>query len=85
MNALVLKTSVRVSVPGVRIPPSPPYYGDRRQKDPIGAERYKLRKAREYLKTDEIALTDAKALAEDFYEDPIVGTPIMRTCEYTWE
>jgi hypothetical protein len=37
--------------------------GDRRRKDPIGAERYKLRKAREYLKTDEIALTGAKSLA----------------------
>lgn len=37
--------------------------GDRRRKDPIGAERYKLRKAREYLKTDEIALAGAKSLA----------------------
>jgi hypothetical protein len=37
--------------------------GDRRRKDPIGAERYKLRKAREYLKTDEIALTGAESLA----------------------
>ncbi len=37
--------------------------GTRGRKDPTGAERYKLRKAREYLKGDEIALAGAKALA----------------------
>jgi hypothetical protein len=37
--------------------------GEHGRKDSIGAERYKLRKAREYLKTDEIALAGAKSLA----------------------
>jgi hypothetical protein len=38
--------------------------GELERKDPRGAERYKLRMAREFLAEDEIALIGAKSLAE---------------------
>jgi hypothetical protein len=37
--------------------------------DPEGAERYKLRKAREFLKNDEDAFTGARALASHWEDD----------------
>ena len=38
--------------------------GERGRKDPMGAEREKLRKARVFLKNDEVALIGAKSLAD---------------------
>ena len=38
--------------------------GKQERKDPLGSERYKLRKAREFLKNDKAALIGAQSLAD---------------------
>ena len=47
--------------------------GSRGRDDAKGAERYKLRKAREFLKEDEIALAGAKALASNWENNRASG------------